>query len=560
MVVKSSKLRRMMFTAAFATFTSYNVCHASSDEFFPEASSTDRINTSISLTAEETILTGQFLHTPTQGVRYTTATQAGITDANGHFQYLEGEVVSFFIGGLLLGEATGNSNVSIFDLVEGADAVTGNALRQSIDKSIPFNRVINIATLLQTLDRDNNAENGVTLTLPVTRLFEADSVHFDKRWDKFKADLGLRSALAAGKSAGLIHNAVQIRQPWRALRQVYQELGVEVLLRPYSRTIETEGELSTEVEYAYDSEGLQIQAQEYDSHGNQTLNYYKLIILFTEFTAPVFYQYDSNGNLSRVQTSPELSNFGFPYYDIAYQYNDLGQRLLMLVSSNDEPVSNAIKYEYNSKGSLTRLTEDSNGDGLTNKTTRFRYDTHDQIILKQEDSDFDGTTDLTTASAYDQSGNMIRQEVTETIEGEIIAVSMDVFFYNANGSIVRKELYSDGNDLPDTSHQYGYDANGNLILEESFDAEGLYQTQSYEYDLNDNLTHKMIDKDGDGFNDVNITYELAADVEPWWTLFPNASTPEIILGGSVNKWMLLLLSAMGALRLVRKSEGSITNR
>ena len=560
MVVKSSKLRRMMFTAAFATFTGYNVCHASSDEFFPEANSTDRINTSISLTAEETILTGQFLHTPTQGVRYTTATQAGITDANGHFQYLEGEVVSFFIGGLLLGEATGNSNVSIFDLVEGADAVTGNALRQSIDKSIPFNRVINIATLLQTLDRDNNAENGVTLTLPVTQLFEADSVHFDKRWDKFKADLGLRSALAAGKSAGLIHNAVQIRQPWRALRQVYQGLGVEVLLRPYSRTIETEGELSTEVEYAYDSEGLQIQLQEYDSHGNQTLNYYKLIILFTEFTAPVFYQYDSNGNLSRVQTSPELSNFGFPYYDIAYQYNDLGQRLLMLVSSNDEPVSNAITYEYNSKGLLIRLTEDSNGDGLTNNTTRFRYDTHDQIILKQEDSDFDGTTDLTTASAYDQSGNMIRQEVTETIEGEIIAVSLDVFFYNANGSIVRKELYSDGNDLPDTSHQYGYDANGNLILEESFDAEGLYQTQSYEYDLNDNLALKMIDKDGDGVNDINITYELAADVEPWWTLFPNASTPEIILGGSVNKWMLLLLSAMGALRLVRKSEGSITNR
>ena len=560
MVVKSSKLRRMMFTAAFATFTGYNVCHASSDEFFPEANSTDRINTSISLTAEETILTGQFLHTPTQGVRYTTATQAGITDANGHFQYLEGEVVSFFIGGLLLGEATGNSNVSIFDLVEGADAVTGNALRQSIDKSIPFNRVINIATLLQTLDRDNNAENGVTLTLPAARLFEADSVHFDKRWDKFKADLGLRSALAAGKSAGLIHNAVQIRQPWRALRQVYQGLGVEVLLRPYSRTIETEGELSTEVEYAYDSEGLQIQLQEYDSHGNQTLNYYKLIILFTEFTAPVFYQYDSNGNLSRVQTSPELSNFGFPYYDIAYQYNDLGQRLLMLVSSNDEPVSNAITYEYNSKGLLIRLTEDSNGDGLTNNTTRFRYDTHDQIILKQEDSDFDGTTDLTTASAYDQSGNMIRQEVTETIEGEIIAVSLDVFFYNANGSIVRKELYSDGNDLPDTSHQYGYDANGNLILEESFDAEGLYQTQSYEYDLNDNLALKMIDKDGDGVNDINITYELAADVEPWWTLFPNASTPEIILGGSVNKWMLLLLSAMGALRLVRKSEGSITNR
>ena len=554
MVVKSSKLRRMMFTAAFATFTSYNVCHASSDEFFPEANSTDRINTSISLTAEETILTGQFLHTPTRGVRYTTATQAGITDANGHFQYLEGEVVSFFIGGLLLGEATGNSNVSIFDLVEGADAVTGNALRQSIDKSIPFNRVINIATLLQTLDRDNNAENGVTLTLPVTRLFEADSVHFDKRWDKFKADLGLRSALAAGKSAGLIHNAVQIRQPWRALRQVYQELGVEVLLRPYSRTIETEGELSTELEYAYDSEGLQIQAQEYDSHGNQTLGYYNIIILGFEITGSLLGQYDNNGNLSRIQA-------GLPgYNDIIYRYNDLGQRLLMLSSSNDEPVSNAIKYKYNSKGLLIRLTEDSNGDGLTNNTTRFRYDTHDQIILKQEDSDFDGTTDLTTASAYDQSGNMIRQEVTETIEGEIIAVSLDVFFYNANGSIVRKELYSDGNDLPDTSHQYGYDANGNLVLEESFDAEGLYQTQSYEYDLNDNLTHKMIDKDGDGFNDVNITYELAADVEPWWTLFPNASTPEIILGGSVNKWMLLLLSAMGALRLVRKSEGSITNR
>jgi len=531
MAVKTTKLQRVMYTIVFLTLSSYgftNTGHASSTP----------------VTAQ-TPMTGQFLHNATQGVRYTTDTQAGITDANGHFQYLEGEVVSFFIGGLMLGEAAGDSVVSIFDLVEGADVVTGNELRQSIDKSIPFNRVINIATLLQTLDRDNNVENGVNLTLPVTRLFKADSVDFDKRWNDFKADLGLRSALAAGKSAGLIHNSIQIRQPWRALKHVYQGLGVEVLLRPIARTVETAGEEITESVYEYNSEGLQIQAQEYDSHGNQTLGYFQLTILFVKITGSASYQYDTNGNLSSIQTL--FSNAA------TYRYNELSQRLLMLVSSNDEPVSNAFKYEYNSQGSLIRIIEDSDGDGLTNNTTTFRYDTLDRIILEREDSDFDGTADLTTASAYDQSGNLIRQEITETIEDEIIPVSMDVYFYSAKGNLVLKELYSDGNNFPDTSHQYQYDANENLILEESFEAGTLYQSQSYEYDSNDNLILKNIDKDGDGVNDTTITHELAADVEPWWTLFPNASAPEIYLGGSMSKWLLILLAVAGITRLTRKA-------
>lgn len=492
---------------------------------------------------ENLVLTGQFLHRPAQGIRFTTDSQAGITNNNGHFQYFEGELVQFYIGGLLLGEAQGEAIVSLFDLVDGADAVTGNALRQSIDKSIPFNRVINIATLLHTLDRDGNPDNGIVLGLPVARLFKAGSINFDKRWDVFKDDLGLRGALAEAKTAGLLHNAVQIRQPWRALRQIYENLEVQVLLHPDARIEETDGEEFTELLYEYNSEGQRTQSQElkagytpitlnyeYDSHGNRTFASYWASILFFSFSGPTVSQFDNNGNLTRYQINPpsdDRSSSAIPFYDMTYKYNDLSQRLLKLMSTNEEPVNNALKYEYNSLGLLNRLTEDSDGDGAINSTTTFSYDNDDRITLKEEDSDFDGVTDIATNTVYDLQGNMIQQEVVSLLGGEANSVSVEVHSYDENGYLQHKEFFSNGNDYPDTIHMYEYDSNGNLTSEDSYDDGQLYRSQHYEYDSNDNLILKTIDENGDGINDVSIVHQLALDVHPWWTLFPGAGVGAI---------------------------------
>ena len=44
------------------------------------------------------VLTGRFVDSPVSGLQYATASQSGVTDANGSFSYLAGEQVTFSIG------------------------------------------------------------------------------------------------------------------------------------------------------------------------------------------------------------------------------------------------------------------------------------------------------------------------------------------------------------------------------------------------------------------------------------------------------------------------------
>jgi len=540
----------------------------------PEAGTADDAGTDADeppIVEEETI-TGQFLLDGVQGINYTTESQIGTTNVDGQFQYVEGEVVRFYVGRLALGEAAGKPLVSIFDLVDEAEIFTGNALRQAIDKSIPFNRVINTAILLHTLDNDNDLENGIVLDFDVTKLFDAHSVNFNQRWDNFRNDLGLRSALAEAKSSGAVENTRQIRKPWRALKRVYQELGVEVLLRPDRRILE-----GYEVfELEYDSEGKLLQNEmreewyldgpaligtyaEYDEFGNQTAVETRLWIDYNLVLSAIFtYQYDSDGNLIETISGltgedGDIEAFGTATHD----YNEFGQHLSMLTLSNiDETANNSISYEYDSTGALIRQVDDTDNDGVANNATTFGYDPYGRIILEQKDSDLDGDADLITTTLYDQPGNVVRIDVIYDGGGQISQVSSEINFFDIDGNLELKELYSDGNAQPDTTHQYEYDTNGNLTLEESFSSDERYQSHAYEYDSNDNLITHYVDEDGDGVTDETIIHEIADDVDPWWSLFPGASNGEYIDVGSINGWILFLLGGVGVIRLSRRRESS----
>jgi hypothetical protein len=48
---------------------------------------------------------GVFIDSAVEGVTFTTATQSGTTDSDGSFSYLPGEIVSFYIGDILIGSA-----------------------------------------------------------------------------------------------------------------------------------------------------------------------------------------------------------------------------------------------------------------------------------------------------------------------------------------------------------------------------------------------------------------------------------------------------------------------
>ena len=88
---------------------------------------------------------GRFLDTAVEGLAYSSGNLSGLTDGEGAFSYVEGEDLTFSLGGITLGSATAAPVVVPGDLQSEADAAG------------------NIAQFLQTLDGDRIASNGITV-------------------------------------------------------------------------------------------------------------------------------------------------------------------------------------------------------------------------------------------------------------------------------------------------------------------------------------------------------------------------------------------------------------
>ena len=106
-------------------------------------------------TTPAAVQTGVFTDAVVSGVSYSTASRSGLTDDGGRFNYLPGEMVTFSIGGIVLGSALAGPVVTPLTLV-GTTDVTNQ-------------QVINIVRLLMTVDADGNPGNGIQIT-EATRL------------------------------------------------------------------------------------------------------------------------------------------------------------------------------------------------------------------------------------------------------------------------------------------------------------------------------------------------------------------------------------------------------
>lgn len=93
--------------------------------------------------------TGVLLDSAVAGIGYRTETLEGLTNTDGEFEYLSGELVIFFIGNLEFPPVPAKGMVTPLDM-----AASG-----TLDDRI----VINIARLLQSLDVDGDPSNGITI-------------------------------------------------------------------------------------------------------------------------------------------------------------------------------------------------------------------------------------------------------------------------------------------------------------------------------------------------------------------------------------------------------------
>ena len=98
----------------------------------------------------DTTLTGVFLDSAVEGVSYSTETISSVTNASGEFQYIDGESVTFSIGDLAFPTTPASEVVTPLDMTSSG--------------SIYDNIVVNTIVLLQSLDTDADASNGITIS------------------------------------------------------------------------------------------------------------------------------------------------------------------------------------------------------------------------------------------------------------------------------------------------------------------------------------------------------------------------------------------------------------
>lgn len=186
------------------------------------------------------VKTGQFFDSPVSGLAYETESGlSGVTNSKGEFQYREGEIVTFKLGKTTLGSVRGDSRISPFDLFIippplGLDFL--QAITHMFDDNLAadaFEHTVNMLIFLQSLDVDNDPDNGIDIPPAVADFFLLifEAVLFDQESDDFAAEFFVLFFQLV--TEGLLENRgndPQLVEYDDALKHFYKELGKDIPL------------------------------------------------------------------------------------------------------------------------------------------------------------------------------------------------------------------------------------------------------------------------------------------------------------------------------------------
>ncbi|WP_284455401.1 hypothetical protein [Alloalcanivorax xenomutans] len=118
--------------------------------------------------------TGVFTDSAVAGINYQTSpgNKSGKTNAQGEYDYVEGDTVTFSIGDTELPAVTATGRVTPADMADGNDPDV----------------VTNILRLLQTLDSDGNPDNGITISQQTLDDFIGKDVEVNQPAAAFEAE------------------------------------------------------------------------------------------------------------------------------------------------------------------------------------------------------------------------------------------------------------------------------------------------------------------------------------------------------------------------------------
>ncbi len=499
--------------------------------------------------AGDDLLTGQ-LASKISGLTYRTESLSGITDVNGGFYYRDGEQVTFCFGRHKMGSTTAKSQITLYDIA-GAEPLTEADFYRSyhistnyfdiLFEKANYRAVINMAVLLQSLDYDNNLNNGIEIRPEVVKLFNKKQVNFHKRAFNFYSSTSpfwvtsntlfrnnpLYDAFIESNQS-IFSEARSLKFPQHALADLNSVLG---LPSPSQLMRVDRNSTNYHLTYEYDNNGNPIYKNSFyneESHesfamwndeGNKTYE--------KDFTGEKEYKYDSYGRIISEIKGTRITTYD---WDKNIETFEIYRDTNLVYRETCKTTGNAIQK-------ATRCEEDDNADGNIDLValTYTTYDTYGNTILVEEDYDNDGIMDEVVSYDYDEKGNCLRTEEDRDADGVIDTTVTTVYDENSNVLLVANYAiylgesrivqyqYDDNNNVTlkhsiskkseatyigdlDAIYEYVYDGN-HLMRIEGFVDDQLFHLSTYEYDTDGKMTASQEDSDNDGVLDTFATYQ-----------------------------------------------------
>jgi len=129
---------------------------------------------------------GKFIDGPVSGLYYKSGALEGFTNASGEFRYTVGESTSFSYEGIKIGEAK-------VGLVNGQSFITPRSFLTGREHE---STLVNILRFLQTLDTNNNHEDGISLA-DIDDAIKIPEINFNQSSESFAEDSNLQEVLTA---------------------------------------------------------------------------------------------------------------------------------------------------------------------------------------------------------------------------------------------------------------------------------------------------------------------------------------------------------------------------
>lgn len=450
-------------------------------------------------------LTGRFVDGPVSGLRYSTPTSNGSTNANGEFIYRDGETVSFFIGDILIGQAPGAATITPFSLAGTApptstlDVVKAvrliNAHRIYLNNTAtPLEVAANIASFLQTVDSDGDPSNGIQIPGALNGLAKV-SINFRQTFSRFQYDTDVQALIAAGGTAGIWSGSRTLKDPFLALDALYSGLKLTPGIQRITGLANSggAGTVTSTITRTYDAQGHVTSEDTKDATG--------------KLAARVTTTYDQNGH----KLSEQRDNNADGQVDAVttYIYNSNG--VLTRVESSKAvggPIDSAANFFYDgptgTTGKLAKIeTVDAKGKVLAR--SEFTY-TNGNVTKETDDTNADGTVDNVTTNTYDTSGHLLTSNFDPGANGS--AVDSDAYTYDANDNVTTQVHSSKGQ--VSLNVNYSYDTYGNPTVTQFTHPTAPNTDFTYTYTYNSDGTLKVWTKtvpNGSVAFSVNYNYE-----------------------------------------------------